>query len=223
MQYVVKGDSLPVLCVQLEAGEAINCQQGGMSWMDAGIEMSTETGGVGKMFGRMLSGESAFTNRYVAKTAGEICFASSVPGSIKAIELNGGKTVIAQKGAYLASTPGVEMSVHVQQKISGGFFGGEGFIMQKFTGQGVVFLEVDGFAVEYDLGPGQSKTIDTGYLVSMDGTCTMSVEKVKGVANVLFGGEGLFNTVVSGPGHIMVQTMPKSALASVIASMLPSK
>ena len=223
MNYEVKGGSLPVLSLALDAGDEIICQAGGMSWMDPGIEMQTKTGGIGKMLGKMVTGESIFTNRYVAKSAGEICIASSVPGSIKALEVSPGKAVVAQKGAFLACTSGVEMSVHFQKKLTGGFFGGEGFIMQKFEGSGIVFLEIDGFAVEYDLAAGQSKIIDTGYLVSMDETCKMEVVTVKGVTNVLFGGEGLFNTVVNGPGHIIVQSMPKTQLAATIASVLPTK
>ncbi|MCR4690133.1 MAG: TIGR00266 family protein [Lachnospiraceae bacterium] len=222
MKYEIKGDSLPVLCMNLEAGEEILCQQGGMSWMDPGIEMKTEGGGLGKMLGKMVTGESMFTNRYLAKAAGEIAFASSVPGSIRAIEIAPGKEIIAQKGAFLACTPGVTMSVHFQKKLGSGFFGGEGFIMQKFSGTGIVFLEVDGYACEYDLQPGQSKTIDTGYLVCMDSSCSMDVVTVKGIANALFGGEGFFNTVVSGPGHIIIQTMPKAQLAASIASMIPT-
>ena len=223
MRYEVKGDSLPVLCVYLESGEEIVCQSGAMSWMDSGIEMKTEAGGLGKVFGRMVSGESMFTNRYVAKQPGEIAFASGFPGSIMAVEVTPDKPVIAQKGAFLASTPGVEMSVYLQKKVGNMFFGGEGLIMQKFTGNGIVFMEVDGYAASYDLAAGQTKTIDTGYLVMMDGTCNMDVVMIKGVKNVLFGGEGLFNTVVSGPGKIVVQSMPKEQLAALINSLLPKK
>ena len=223
MNYEIKGGNLPVLSVSLEPGEQIICQSGAMSWMDDGIEMKTEGGGIGKMLGRMVSGESLFTNKYVAKAAGEIAFATSFPGSVKAIEITPDKPVIVQKGSFLAMAGNVEFSVFFQKKLGNTFFGGEGFIMQKFSGSGILFIEVDGYAVEYDLAPGQKKVIDTGYLVSMDGTCNMDVVTVKGVTNVLFGGEGLFNTVVSGPGHIVVQSMPKAQMVAAIASMLPSK
>ena len=223
MKYEVKGDSLPVLCVQLDPGEEIICQSGAMSWMDPGIEMKTESGGLGKVFGRMVSGESMFTNRYVAKAGGEIAFASGFPGSIMAMEVTPDRPIIAQKGAFLASTTGVETSVYLQKKVGNMFFGGEGLIMQKFSGSGIVFLEVDGYAVEYNLEAGQSKTIDTGYLVMMDSTCNMEIVMIKGVKNVLFGGEGLFNTVVQGPGRIIVQSMPKEQLAALISSLIPSK
>jgi uncharacterized protein (AIM24 family) len=117
----------------------------------------------------------------------------------------------------------VEMSIGFQKKLGGGFFGGEGFIMQKFTGNGTVFLEVDGSAVEYDLQPGETKIVDTGYVVMMDSTVTMDVQMVKGVANVLLGGEGLFNTTLTGPGHITIQTMPISKTAMVLYAQMPHK
>ena len=223
MKYEVKGNSLPVLSVTLEPGEEIICQSGAMSWMDEGIEMKTEAGGLGKMLGRMVSGENMFTNRYVARATGEISFASHFPGSILALEVTPTRPIIAQKGSFLASTSGVEMSVFFQKKVGNMFFGGEGLIMQKFSGSGIVFIEVDGYAAEYDLAPGQTKVLDTGYLVTMDATCNMDVVTVKGVKNVLFGGEGLFNTVVTGPGRLIVQSMPKEQLAAMIGSMLPNK
>lgn len=221
MRYEVIGGNLPAALVQLEAGEGVFCESGAMSWMDDGIEMKTEGGGFGKVLGRAFSGESLFRNHYVAKKPGEIAFASSFPGEIRGYDLAPGQVIIAQKTAYLASDEGVEMSVHFQKKISGGFFGGEGFIMQKFTGQGTVLIEIDGSAKEYVLAPGQRKYIDTGYLVMMDGTVQMDVEMVKGVKNMLLGGEGLFNTVVTGPGRIVVQTMPISKMAGVIHAVFP--
>ncbi len=227
MQYQVTGGNFPVVLCKLEAGEGMRCQAGAMTWMDPAIKMETKTGGIGKMLGRVLTGENLVENRYVAQGNGEIAFGCSFPGEIRAIELSGGKSVIAQKGSFLACTEGVESSVFFQKKISGGFFGGEGFIMQKFTGNGIVFIEIGGGVQEYDLAPGQQKIIDTGYLVCMDDTCSMDIQTVSGVANVLFGGEGLFNTVVTGPGHILLQTMPEenivTKVASKVAKMLPNK
>jgi len=168
------------------------------------------------MFGKMFSGEKMFSNIYVAKKPGEIAFASSFPGSIRAVQITPDKPVIAQKSAFLASFGDVEMSIFFQKKLKAGAFGGEGFIMQKFTGNGIVFLEIDGAAIEYDIPAGDCKIIDTGYLAAMDGTCTMDTRTVKGVKNVLFGGEGLFNTVVNGPGHIILQSMPIQKTAGAI-------
>ncbi|MCQ2474136.1 MAG: TIGR00266 family protein [Saccharofermentans sp.] len=222
MDYKIVGGNLPAVVISLGAGETIQCEAGAMSWMDSGIQMQTKTGGIGKMFGRMVSGESLALNHYTAQQAGEIAFASSFPGSIVAVQLNG-NSIMCQKGAFLAMFGDVEMSIGFQKKIGGGFFGGEGFIMQKFTGTGTVFLEVDGSAVDYELAPGEVKIIDTGYVVMMDSTVTLDVQMVKGVANVLLGGEGLFNTTLTGPGHITLQTMPVSKTASVLYQYMPHK
>ena len=222
MEYRIIGDTLPAVIIKLAPGETIKCESGSMSWMDSGIQMETTTGGLGKMFGRMISGESLALNHYTATLGGEIAFASSFPGSIVAITLNG-NSIMCQKGSFLAMYGDVEMSIGFQKKIGGGFFGGEGFIMQKFTGNGIVFLEVDGSAVEYDLAVGETKIVDTGYVVMMDSSVTLDVQMVRGVANVFLGGEGLFNTTLTGPGHITIQTMPISKTAMVLYSQMPHK
>ena len=222
MDYRIEGGNLPVAIIRLNAGEAINCESGSMAWMTDGIKMETSGGGLGKMFGRMVTGESMMLNTYTAQQAGEIAFASSFPGSIKVVELNG-NSILAQKGAYLASFGNIEQTVGIQKKIGGGFFGGEGFLMQKFTGTGLVFLEVDGSAIDYDLQPGQKMIVDTGYTVMMDSSVSLDVEMVKGVKNVLFGGEGLFNTTLTGPGHVTLQSMPVSNTAMTLYRYMPQK
>ncbi len=221
MTYEILGGSLPVALCRLQAGEEIWCESGAMSWMDDEIKMNTQGGGLGKMFGRAFSGKSMFRNRYVAERAGEIAFASKFPGEIKAISLSGGRSVIAQKKCFLAGESGVDTGVYFQKRFSSGFFGGEGFIMQRFSGNGTVFLEIDGSAVEYDLAPGEKKIVNTGYLVMMDDTCQMSMETVKGFKNVFFGGEGLFNTVITGPGRVVLQTMPITQTAALLYSLMP--
>ena len=225
MQYEIKGGNMPVVEVYCEPGETIKCQGGGMLWMSDNMKMETKGGGLGKMFGRALSGESLFQNSYTAVgQSGMIAFGSCFPGSIMAVEVGPGVDLICQKSAYLASTEGVELSVAFQKKVGTALFGGEGFIMQRVSGNGTVFLEIDGEAIEYELSAGQKLIIDTGHLALMDSTCTMDVETVKGGAkNMLLGGEGLFNTVVTGPGKVTVQTMPKMALANAISSLLPNK
>jgi len=218
MQYKIEGTPLPVLICTLDAGESMITESGGMSWMDANIEMQTSSnGGVGKALGRMFSGEGLFQNIYTSKVpSGLIAFASSFPGTILPVEISGGKTIIAQKSAFLASTSGVQMSVFFQKKLGAGFFGGEGFIMQKIFGEGIVFLEIDGHCVEYTLAEGQRMLIETGQLAAMEETVKMDVEMVKGLKNMVFGGEGLFNTSVTGPGKIWLQTMPASKLAGAV-------
>lgn len=221
MKYVIEGESLPVLKVSLEAGESITCEAGAMSWMDSGIEMQTAAGGLGKMLGRMLTKEAAFENNYVANSAGEIAFSSKFPGSIRAVEVTPENGIVIQKGSFLASFGDVHSEVYFQKKIGGGLFGGEGFLMRRYTGNGIVFLEIDGSAHEYELAAGARKIIDTGYVAAMSDSCTMQVETVKGVKNILFGGEGLFNTVVSGPGKIILQSMPIAGTAMQLYEFMP--
>ncbi len=223
-KYEVLGGSLPVVVVELAAGESMITESGSMSWMSSNMKMETVGGGAKKMLGRMFSGENAFQNKYTAEGKdGMIAFASSFPGSIKAIELTPGKSIITQKSAFLASEPTVELSMFFQKSLGKGMFGGEGFIMQKLSGSGVAFIEIDGHGVEYDLAAGEEMIIDTGYLVAMDETCTMDVVTVPGIKNMLFGGEGSFNTVVKGPGKIILQTMPITNVASLLLPYLQVK
>lgn len=218
MEYQVKGTPFPALICKLNAGESIDCQKGAMSWMTPNMQMQTSaSGGLGKLLSRAVSGESIFKNKYTAQGgAGEIAFASTVPGNIVPIEINPSKQIVAQKRSYLASTPGVEMEIFFQKKIGAGFFGGEGFIMQKFSGEGTVFVELDGSVIEYTLDAGESMILDTGYLAMMDASCSIDIQSTGGVGNALFGGEGIFNTKVTGPGRIWIQTLPLNALAGAI-------
>ncbi len=224
MQYEIKGTPFPVVICRLEANETVCCQKGGMSWMSPNMQMSTNAGGgIGKMFSRAVSGESMFQNKYTAVGGvGEIAFASSVPGHILPVDISASRTIVAQKSAYLASSPSVELSIFFQKKLGAGFFGGEGFIMQKLSGNGIAFLEIDGSIVEYDLAGNESILVDTGYLAAMDATCSIDIETVKGIGNALFGGEGFFNTRVSGPGHVWLQTMPILSLAGSIRPYIPT-
>ena len=224
MKYQIKGEPMPVVICQLDRGETMTCEAGAMSWMTPAMEMQTSGGGLGKMFGRMMSGESMFQNHYVAKGGdGMIAFASKFPGTIKAVEITPSSPIICQKKAFLACSQGVELSVHFQKKLGTGLFGGEGFVMQKLSGEGMAFLEIDGSTIEYNLEPGQQMVIDTGYLAMMDASVKMEIQKVKGLKNAMFGGEGLFNTLLTGPGRVLIQTMPISGFAAFIASLLPKK
>ena len=224
MEYKIQGETTPVVICQLSPGESMVTEKGSMVWMTPNMEMETSTGGLGKAFGRMFSGESIFQNIYTARDgSGMIAFASSFPGSIRAVEIAPDRPIVVQKTAFLASQREVDLSVFFQKKLGAGFFGGEGFIMQKLSGRGTAFLEIDGDAVEYDLGPGQQMIVDTGNLAMMDATCSLDIQAVKGVKNMIFGGEGVFHTVVTGPGRIVLQTMPISAFAGAVASVLPSK
>ena len=224
MKYEIMGEPMPVVVCHLENNETMITESGAMSWMSPNMQMETTGGGVSKVLGRMFSGESLFLNRYTARGGnGLIAFSSSFPGAIRAVEIDPEHPVVVQKSGFLAAEAGVELSIFFQRKGMTGFFGGEGFIMQKLSGHGTAFVEIDGGAVEYNLQPGQKLVVDTGYVAMMDASCTMDVVTVKGVKNVLFGGEGLFNTVVTGPGHVTLQTMPLSGFVNSIAGMLPIK
>jgi len=223
MQYEIKGTPFPVVICGLNPNETVVCQKGAMTWMSANMHMNTNMGGgLGKLFSKVVSGESMFQNEYTAQGgAGEIAFGSSIPGEIIAVEINPSRTIVAQKSAFLASEKSVNMEIFFQKKLGSGFFGGEGFIMQKFSGNGMLFIEVDGSTIEYDLAPGETLMVDTGYLCAMDATVSVDVEMVKGVGNALFGGEGLFNTKVTGPGHVWLQTMPMPQFANSLLPYIP--
>jgi len=224
MNYEIQGKPYPVAIMNLEAGESVICQRGAMTWMSANMEMQTKGGGIGKMLGRALSGDSMFQNTYTAKGGpGMIAFASTVPGEIMEIEMVPGRDIVAQKSAFLASSPSVNFEMFFQKKLGAGFFGGEGFIMQRFSGTGTLLLEIDGSLISYELQAGQSMLVDTGNLAAMDSTCSIDIQTVKGIGNMLLGGEGLFNTKVTGPGRVWMQTMPLSNLAGAIARFIPSK
>ena len=210
IKYTIEGGSLPVVICYPEAGQALCTESGAMSWMSPNMQMDTNTGGgIKKMFGRMFSGESLFLNEYTAQGGpGMIAFASSFPGSIIPYEVTPGNGIIVQKRGFLAMEKGLELSVYFQRKIGKGLFGGEGFIMQRIAGEGIVFLEIDGYCKAYDLKEGQSIVVDTGYLAAMSESCTMDVQTVKGAKNIFLGGEGLFHTRITGPGRVYIQSMP---------------
>ncbi len=224
MEYRIEGKPLPVVICQLDPGETMITERGSMSWMSPNMKMeTTSNGGLGKALGRMFAGEALFQNRYTAQGGpGMIAFASSFPGDIRPFEISAGHELIVQKSGFLASEEGVQLSVFFQKKLGAGFFGGEGFIMQKLSGHGTVFTEFDGYVMEYDLAAGQSIVVDTGYLAAMEATCSMDIQTVPGVKNMVFGGEGIFNTIVTGPGRVYLQTMPISSVAGAIRPFIPT-
>lgn len=224
MRYQIQGDTLPVVICELQQGERMITESGSMSWMSPNMKMETSTnGGIGKAFGRLFSGENIFQNIYTAMGGpGMIAFASSFPGSIRAFEISPGNEMIFQKSAFLAGESSIDLSVFFNKKLGSGIFGGEGFIMQKVSGSGIVFAEFDGHVVEYDLAAGQQIVVDTGYLAAMTSSCKMDIQSVPGVKNMLFGGEGIFNTVITGPGRVWLQTMPISHVAGVLRPYMPT-
>ena len=222
MNYEIKGVAFPVVVCNLTRGEQMITEKGSMVWMTPNMTMETSGGGVGKMFSKAFSGESMFQNIYTAQGDGMITFGSSFPGKIMALELEPGKEFVVQKSAFLAAERGVNLSIHFNKKAGAGFFGGEGFIMQKLSGRGTAFIEIDDDLAEYELAPGQQMIVDTGNVAGFDSTVSIDIQKVSGVKNVLFGGEGLFNTVLTGPGKIWLQTMPIVNVANSIRPYIPT-
>ena len=222
IRYEIEGGHLPVVICYPEAGQTICSENGAMSWMSPNMRMDTNTGGgLKKMFGRMFSGESLFLNEYTAENgSGMIAFASSFPGSIIPYQVTPGNGIIVQKRGFLAMEKGLELSVYFQKKLGKGLFGGEGFIMQRICGNGMVFLEIDGHCKQYDLAAGQSIIVDTGYLAAMSETCTMDIQTVRGAKNIFLGGEGLFHTCITGPGRVYIQSMPVINMAQRLTPYL---
>lgn len=210
IKYEIEGGNLPVVICYPEAGQTLCSESGAMSWMSPNMRMDTNTGGgIKKVFGRLVSGESIFMNEYTAEGgSGMIAFASNFPGSIIPFEVTHGNGIIVQKRGFLAMEKGLDLSIYFQKKLGKGFFGGEGFIMQRISGEGMVFLEIDGYCKEYELGYGESIVVDTGFLAAMSESCTMDIQTVKGAKNIFFGGEGLFHTRITGPGKVYIQSMP---------------
>lgn len=221
MRYEIKGGAFPVVVCQLDNGEQMITEKGSMVWMSPNIRMKTQGGGLGKMFSKVLSGESMFQNIYTADGSGMIAFGSSFPGTIKPVEISYANEMIVQKSAFLASESGVELSIHFSRKFSAGLFGGEGFIMQRLSGNGTAFIEIDGELIEYDLAAGQKIVVDTGNVAGFTTGVHMEIQQVPGLKNKLFGGEGLFNTVLTGPGRVWLQTMPISNVAASIIPYIP--
>lgn len=222
IKYEIEGGSLPVVICYPEAGQTLCTESGAMSWMSPNVKMNTNSGGgIKKMFGRLISGETLFMNEYTAENGtGMIAFASSFPGSIIPYQVTSGNGIIVQKRGFLAMEKGLELSVYLQKKLGKGFLGGEGFIMQKITGNGMVFLEIDGHCKEYTLAAGESIIVDTGYLAAMSESCTMDIQMVKGAKNIFLGGEGLFHTRISGPGKVYIQSMPLLHTAQALTPYL---
>ena len=220
MKYEIKNQPFTVLTLHMEQGESIKCQSGAMAWMSPGIQMETKTGGLGGMFKKALVGESLALNHYTAAQAGELTLAKHCPGDIMAFNISE-TPIIAQKTSFLAATEGVNLDIYLQQRASAGFFGGEGFLMQKYSGSGYACLEIDGSVQERVLAAGEKLIVDSGYVAAMDATCSMEIQTVKGLTNVLLGGKGLFNTVVNGPGRVWLQTMPINALAMNLYAYMP--
>ena len=224
MEYEIRGGAFPIVICKLQQGETMVDESGAMAFMSSNIKMETSTGGgLLKGLGRALSGDTIFLNYFTAEQDNEeIGFASCYPGKILPIRLNGSNSIIGQKNAFLTSEKGVNIEMHFRKKLGAGILGGEGFILQKFTGEGMVFLEIDGEVIEKELQAGEKLIIDQGHVAAMEESVDFDIQRVKGAKNMLFGGEGLFFATLTGPGKVWIQSMPLSRLAEAIIPYLPT-
>lgn len=223
MRYEIIGKTVPAVEFTLNRGESIYSQRGGMTWQTDGINMKTNArGGVMKSLGRMFTGESIFMNTYTANVDGaKVAFATTVPGDIVSVNVGENNGFTVQKSSFLCAEPGVDMSIAFTKKFSAGLFGGEGFVLQKAKGNGMLFLEVDGDPVERILAPGEVLKVDTGNVVGFESTVSYEIETVKGLGNIFLGGEGLFLTKLVGPGRIIIQSQNFGDFAGKILGMMP--
>lgn len=225
MEYKIIGTTLQAVILELDPGETVYSESGGMAWMSANIDMKTSGrgGGLGGVFKRAVSGESLFLVEYTSLNGrGVVAFASDFPGKIVPVNLADGQQLICQKTAFLCAEKTVTLDIHFRRKVGAGLFGGEGFIMQKLTGPGVAFVCLDGEIMEYTLEANQMLKVDTGHVAMYEPTVSFDVEMVKGFSNILFGGEGLFLATLRGPGRIWLQTMPTQNLAKAILPYIPT-
>ena len=223
MEYTIEGGSFPIVICKLQKGESMKDDSGAMAFMSSQMKMETSTGGgFLKGLGRALSGDSMFVNTFTAEDDNqEVGFSSCTPGKIIPVELDGSTAIIGQKSSFLAAEESVEINMHFRKKLGSGIFGGEGFILQKFTGKGMVFLEIDGEVIERDLQPGEKLLVDSGHVAALDESVDFDIERVKGAKNMIFGGEGLFLATLTGPGKVWIQTMPISKLAEALIPFIP--
>ncbi len=225
MRYEVNGSVLPSVDVWLEPGESVYTESGGMAWMKGDVRMDTNTrGGLLKGLGRTLAGESLFMTTYACQSGtGMVTFTPESPGRIMVFDLQAGQSLICQKDAFMVAQEGVQIEIHFRRRLGAGLFGGEGFILQRVTGPGVVFLEIAGDVREYALEPGEMMRVDPGHIALYEPTVDYDITTVKGVTNILFGGEGLFLATLKGPGRVWLQSMPISNLAAKLKQYLPTK
>lgn len=215
MKYKIEGTVMPILHVMLDEGESVISERGAMVWMDDGVDMHTHAhGGIGGGINRMLMGESFFVTKFTAKKgARSVCFGLCAPGKILDFDISNGKELICQKTAFLAGTEGIRLSTIVKKKLLAGFFGGEGFILQRIGGEGHAFLEIDGEVFTKKLAKGEKIKVDTGCVAAFERTVHYDVQRVKGIRNVIFGGEGAFLATLEGPGEVYLQSLTMASLA----------
>lgn len=228
MQSRIQGTTMPVLDVQLEPNEGVFSESGELSWMTPNVQMTTHTqmGGGGGLFGilkRVAGGGSLFMTEYRAMgSTGVVSFATKVPGHIVPVEVGPGQEYMVHRHGFLCATPQVTISVGFQQSLGAGIFGGSGFLLQKIGGMGTAWLELSGELITKTLAPGETLLVHPGHVGAFQGSVSFQITTVPGIKNMIFGGDGIFLAVLTGPGQIWLQTLPISRLAHQIAEYLPS-
>lgn len=224
MKYEILGGSFPAVKVTLNKGETVVTQSGAMAWSDASVTMSTNTqGGFLKSLGRMFSGASLMFVRHTAtEDDSRVTFSASFPGTIREFKVDAEHEYFAQKSAFLVAEESVNVDASVNKNFWAGLLGGEGFILQKFTGNGILLAEIDGSVVEIELKPGEQIKVETGHVALFESSVAYDVESVSGVKNVLFGGQGLFLTTLTGPGKVYLQTLTAQDMAQKLIPYMPS-
>lgn len=220
VDYSLEGDDFQAVVITLDPGEAVRAEPGAMMFMEPGIEMETSTGG-GLMSGlkRKIAGESFFITSFSNEGPGraKVGFAADYPGKILPVDLSRGP-ILCQRDAYLCSAHGIDVTMAFTKKLGAGFFGGEGFILQKLTGDGLAFIHAGGYIIERELAHGESLRVDTGCIVGFEEEVDYDIKMVKGFKTMAFGGEGLFYAMLRGPGKCWIQTTPFSRFANRVIS-----
>lgn len=227
MQNRINGTTMPVLEFILDPNESIISEAGELSWMSASIQMTTHTqfGGGGGLFGvlkRVAGGGSIFMTEYRAiGAAGELAFATKLPGHIVPVEVGPGHEFMIHRHGFLCATPQIQIGVGFQQSLGAGIFGGDGFLLQKISGQGIAWLELSGELVVRDLQPGETLRVHPGHVGAFQSSVSFQITTVPGIKNMIFGGDGIFLAALTGPGRVWLQTLPIAKLAHAIERYLP--
>ncbi|GAB4521391.1 MAG: hypothetical protein Fur0018_01840 [Anaerolineales bacterium] len=225
MRYEIHGTTLPTVDVYLSQGEAMYTESGGMAWMRGHVRMDTNTrGGLMAGLGRALAGESLFMTTYTClNDKAVITFAPEAPGNILVQELAEGESLICQRDAFMCAQTSVTLKMEFRKRLGAGLFGGEGFILQRVTGPGLVFLEIPGEVREYELGNLEIMKVDPGHIAAFEPSVAYDITTVKGLKNIFFSGEGLFLAILRGPGKVYLQSLPLPNLAAKLARYMPVK
>jgi uncharacterized protein (TIGR00266 family) len=225
MKYALKGTVMQTVNIELKKNESVIAQRGGMTWMSDNIALETTVrGGVWQAVKRKFTGESLFMTKFTCTAGtGLVAFGADFPGKIIPLKIEKGKEYICQKKAFLCAEPGVILTVEFRKNLGTGFFGGEGFILQRIKGKGLAFVNIEGEIIEFNLKKNQTLKVDTGYIAMYEPSVEYDIQRLKGARNIVFGGEGLFLATLTGPGKVWLQSMTSQRLAGRLAGFFSQK